>query len=342
MIRKNDSRGLDFARAVIALAEAKGGVEHAIIISEGTYGRDARPTAFLQKAAIAPASTQIDSWGGYMADEVATEFIELVHEVSAFGRVRLRRVPLNIKLAGLSAGATAFWRQETAPAPLSKGTMTNDTLPPLCVSALAAVSKEILRFGAAGSESFIRSELVRVCAAAIDSAFFDPSNTGLADVRPASVLSDVAAITSGADFDYDIKELIAGFPGDLETAYFVARPKTFVSMHDALSRPLVGARGGELFGIPAVASRNVPDPAVGDLLILIDGEGVAVGDLGVDVSVSAEASAEMADDASEAATQTSFWQNGLVGIKVDHHVNWAAMRDSVSYMSGLQLHDSSA
>ncbi|WP_425408093.1 phage major capsid protein [Hyphococcus sp.] len=342
MIRKNDSRGLDFARAVIALAEAKGGIDHAIMIAEGTYGRDARPTAFLQKAAIAPASTQVDSWAGVLADEVTTEFIELVNEASVFGRIGLRKVPLNINLASLSAGATAYWRGETTPAPLSKGTTTSDTLQPLCVSALAAVSKEILRFGATGSESFIRAELVRVCAAAIDAAFLDPANGGSANVKPASVLDGVSAIGFGSDYDFAIKALIDDFGGDFETAYFVARPKTFVSLHDSLVRPLIGARGGELCGLPAIASRNVPDPAGGELLILIDGQAIATGDQGIEVSVSTETSIEMADDASGAAAQTSLWQAGLAAIKVDRHVNWAAMRDSVSYMSGLQLHDTSA
>ena len=185
----------------------------------------------------------------------------------------------------------------------------------------------------------------------MDVALTDPANSGVSDTKPASLLNGLTPVSATGDTEYDLKAVIDDFPGDLESAVWIGRPETFVSLNSA-SRPFVGARGGELLGLPCIASRHVPQPESGEVLALIDPTGIVAGDDGIEISLSDEAALEMLDSGLEQNALTgagattagvvSLWQCDAIAIKIERRVNWNAVRPSVAYIDDLVIEEVSA
>jgi hypothetical protein len=74
-------------------------------------------------------------------------------------------------------------------------------------------------------------------------------------------------------------------------------------------------------------------PGAGDLLIAIDGSGIAIADDGVRIQASNQADVLMDNGGSPAGTTTvRLWQNDLVAIQVERSINWTQRGDSVAWM----------
>lgn len=341
---RNLTPGSEFIKAVMCLAKCDGLPVMAKRLSDRHFGEYSDVSAYLEKAAVPAAhTTDTGGWAEDIAEPVGRAFVGVVDQVSVFGRLGLTPAPLNTRLVGIGTGATAYWRGQGKPAPVTQMAMNGGAFEPLVVSALGAISKEVIKVGDPQAEGFIRAELLRAMRQALDEALIDPANAGTANVKPASLLNGVTPITATATIENDLKALIDDFPGDLESAYFVARPKTFASLHSE-KRPFVGARGGELLGIPAIPSRHVPEPVGGEILALIDPTGIVAGDTGIEVDITDQATIEMLDASLQqdgttgaGAQQVSLWQSDLIGIRIDRRVNWNAVRPSVSYIQNLNL-----
>ncbi|MFC2952310.1 phage major capsid protein [Marinicaulis aureus] len=309
------------------------------------WGEDSEPAIFI-KAAVSAANTQDSDWAGSVAGEVGYEFIEVVRERSITGQLQMRAAPLSTRLTSMSTGTSAYWRGEARPAPVTSGVFTNSGLPPLGLSALAVISKELLKFGAANSELWIRSELVRASVALLDSTFMSTASA-VADVSPAGVLQGVSGIAATTDVAYDLRELVETFAGDLTTASVVMRPHIAAALN-SFEHPNIGARGGEILGLPVITSRYVPDETIS----LIDGEGIAFGDDGVTIDIAEHASVEMLDSGLEqdgtdgtgatTAGMVSLWQSDNVGILVTRRINWAKMRPCVAWLDNVEYRKVSA
>jgi hypothetical protein len=107
--------------------------------------------------------------------------------------------------------------------------------------------------------------------------------------------------------------------------------------------PGVNANGGNLLGIPVVASENVPSttgsPTEGYPIILAAASEILLADDGqVTLDASREASLQMEtapDSPSTASTiMTSLWQQNMIAIKAERFINWTKRRSTaVSYLS---------
>lgn len=334
-------RGGHFTRAVIALAKGGGKFGEAARFAAERWGADSQPARIL-RAAVGAGTLGDDDWGGSLVgawQNAVREYFDLVAETSIAGRLtNLRRVPLRVRVVNAASGAGAYWIGEGAPAPISKLEFAAETLAPLKVAALCVLTEELLDATDTdpSAETAIRDELVRVTRQALDSAFIDPSNAGAAGEMPASVTNGVSPITSTGDPKTDLAALVASFAGDLETASLIMRPSIAVSMASA-DYPNVGARGGELAGIPVLTSRLAPAGTI----VLVDGSGVAIGEAGADVRVSRQATIEMLDDSlvqdatdGTGTSLVSLWQANAVGILAIRTVNWAVGRPgSVAMLS---------
>lgn len=333
------------------LAQADGRHQLAANIAERHFGKGSGPHAFLQKAAV-PAAYTADSggWAEDLAEPVGRTFIEMVNERSVFGRMKARPAPLNTRLVGVASGSTAFWRGEARPIPLSAMTLEASTLAPLSVTSMLVTTKELMRLGDPAAEAFLISDARRAMIEALDVALLDPANSGTNGVKPAAITTGITAIDANGitDVEYLLKAAVDDFEGDFATACWVATPATFTSLHD-FTRPLIGPNGGELLGLPAYASRHVPASASGEHLFLIDGEGIAAGDLGVEIGVAEHASLEMLDASllqnattGAGAQMVSLWQSDCIAIRIIRHLNWAAVRPSVAVIKNLELEAVSA
>ena len=346
------ARGLDFARAAICIRRAGGNNHTAAEMAAATYGPNDPATIFVRalvnKAAVGGAYTSGSSgWGGSkIAEQVLNDFIGLVDEVAAIRRIQARPAPVSVKLSGLGTGASAGWVGEALPAPVTSMAFVNGGLPPLAIKAIAAITKELIDMGAPGSDLWIRDELVRACASAINTKFLS-DDAAAAGVSPAGILNGVTDIEATTDVAYDLRALVADFQGDPSRSVFIANSEIFTAIQ-SFQHQFCGLRGGELLTAPCIATREAP----AQTLILIDGSGIAIGDGGVEVDIADQASLEMLDGSLQQNGRTggtgtgvamvSLWQLGCVGIRVTRHMNWAPLRPCVSFLSGVQYEEVSA
>jgi hypothetical protein len=324
-----------FTRVAMALATSRGDLMDASGYAKGRWG-EASSAAKILKAAVSAGSLKPGSdWGPALVDfEIAqAEFFALVRERSAVGRLStLRRTPFNTRLVNQTGSTTAGWVAEGKPIPLTRMSFEASTMTPLKLAAIAVISAELARSSSPDAEATIRNDLVAATATALDAAFFDSANAGVADLRPAAVTYGADATTGSATDPYGVKELIKEFAGDLERAVLVASPQSLAEMagQDA---PNVGARGGEIYGVPAI-----PSAGIGTKAALIDPGGIAFADDGGTVDASDQTSLEMSDTptapATAATVMTSLWQMNATAIRVVHYTNWKRIQPSAVRLLG--------
>lgn len=341
------AKGLDFVRIAIATAVAKANPSKAQAIAATRWGESSVPHRVLAsgdlgelfRKAIEGGSTSTGNWAEPLVSlqSAATEFFSLVRERSLIGRIEgLRRVPIQTRLVGLTAGFSAAWVGEGSAKPVGKATFAEEELPSRKVSALAVLSNELLQSVDPAAELLIRNDMAAALTAVINASFIDPSNSGTADLEPASVTNGAPSTAAGADGAANIRELIASFPGDLERAVLVGSPSSFAVLSDPFLFPNLGVRGGEALGIPAV-----PSTAAGDTLALIDPDAIALGDGGTAVRIATQATVEMTDAPTGSSTtptatsHVSLWQANATGILVEQVVNWQPIRACASVVTGM-------
>jgi hypothetical protein len=343
-------KGLSFTRLAIAMALAKGKDEPARHIAKRRWGEGSVPAKILDvgaahvfemvaKAAVAGGTTATGSWAAEIvsAESAATEFFGLVRQRSLIGRIEgLRRIPLQTRLVTAATGFAAAWIAEGKAVPLSAASYDEGTLPPRKLSALCVVSNELLESADPAAELMIRNDLVAACVDALNQSFIDPTNAGVADVEPASVTYGVTDIPATGDGLTDLRNLIDTFPGDLERAVLIGSPLSFAGLHDPNILPGLGVRGGEAIGIPAI-----PATAAGDALVLLDPDGVALGEAEMALKVSTQGTIEMSDAPTQdavtptAANQVNLWQSNSTAIMAEKIINWEVARPSVSLLTGM-------
>ncbi|MER9596087.1 phage major capsid protein [Mesorhizobium sp. M0244] len=326
-------RGLQFVRVAIAKALAEDDAMAARSAAVRRWGQGSQPEVILR--AIGAATY------GDVGDEFAaatTEFFALVAQQTVVGRMAgIRRVPLRVRLLNTVSGSSAYWVGEGMPKPVSKAVYAADTLAALKVASLSVVTHELLQSPDLDSEMAIRRDMARSIVETIDVAFLDPANAGVADVSPASITNGVVPIAATADAGADLKALAAAFAGDLDTAYFIMSPALGASLSSA-DRPNVGARGGELLGVPVLASRSAPAGTI----VLADAAGIALGEAEAEIRTSRQASIEMLDAAlvQDATTgvgteMASLFQANSAAILTERAVNWQVARPgSVALITG--------
>jgi HK97 family phage major capsid protein len=298
--------------------------------------------AVLTRAAVAAGGISSGNWGEVLATPEAAEFRGQVEQASIVGRLNgLRNVPMNVRMQLMTEGFTAYWVGGGKSKPLSKAAVEGDTLRPLKVAVVTALTREFLRHASPASEERFRTDMIRAIAEAIDAAFIDPANTGTTDVMPASVTNGVTPLASAGDPATDLAALVTAFTGDFSTASFVTDPTTAAQI--ALARdaaggflfPDCGPRGGSLLNIPLIVSRSSPRDSSGGLLALVDAAGIAYGSEGVRNLASDQATLEMTDDGTAGpVNQVSMWQTNSTAILSEASVNWKVARaGAVQYVS---------
>lgn len=343
------AKGLAFVRLAIAMTMGNDDAGSAAPIAAKRWGADS-PAARILKAGgpamlliakgnVPAGGTASGNWAEELAlfEGAAAEFFALVRERSLLGRIPgLRRVPMRTRMVSAATGTTAAWVGEGLAVPVSNASYDESNLPPRKVAALAVVTEELARSSDPAAELVVRNDMVDAIAAAIDLTFIDPSNGGTPGVKPASVTNGAPSIAASGDGLQDIRELVAQFPGDLQRAILIGSPATFAVLSDPLLLPTLGVRGGSALGVPAV-----PSKAAGTTLALIDPDGIALAEGGMELKTSREADIEMkSDPAGSAITPTgaqmvSLWQTNSIGILAHKTINWAAARAAVQTVTGM-------
>lgn len=337
--------GQNFTRMVIAKTLARVDDVSAVGIAYRRWGQTAPLVVEAVKAAVAGGGTGSGEWGAELVhiDRWTGDFIDFLYAQTVYDRLPLREVPANINIAGQDGAATGYWVGESKSIPVTKADFTDVNLTPLKVAALAVISKELLRSSEPSAERLVRDALVNASAQRVDQTFLG-AGAGVAGVSPAGILNGVVAIPSAgndiADVHTDIKALHAPFiaANNASGLWYVTTESLAMSlglMQNVMGSPAfpgLTTSGGTLAMEPIVAGGNV---GAGDLILLKPSDIYKIGDRGVEVSLSTEASIEMdnapvgeSDVPTANASVVSMFQTDSVAIKVVRPLNFAKRRAS--------------
>lgn len=307
------------------------------------------------KAAVAAGTTSDASWAGALVpfQTLATEFVEMLRPQTILGRLTgVRRVPFNVHVSRVTGGVSAGWVGQSKPKPLSAMSLDSVYLGFAKISAIVALSNELVRFSSPSAEAVVSQDMSAAVIAFQDTQFIDSSVTAVTDTNPASITNGITPISSTgstvAAIVNDVASMFAaGIAGNV--AYvdgaWVMHPRTANYLGSLLTTggqllwPSIGVRGGSWYGLPVLTSASVPiESGGGTSITLIDGGEVFLADDdGVTLSASNEASVQMlTNPATGATTEVSFFQANLAGIRVERWCNWARRHDAgVQILTGV-------
>jgi len=273
----------------------------------------------------------------------------------------LRHVPFRTALIGQTSGGQGYWVGEARAKPLTKFDFTRNSLEPLKVATIAALSDEIIRSSAPDAETIVRDQLVAALKERLDRDFVDPAKAAVAGISPASITNGVAPIpSSGNDAEAvraDIKAMYAAYAAGnnaLSGGVWIARANLAASlgmMTNLLGQPEfagVDRNGGSLAGFPIIAS----DYAPADTVVLANAPEIYLGDEGgFNVDMSREATLEMSDaptayggppPADATGSLVSMFQNNMVAIRAERTINWLKRRpEAVVVLGGVNWGEAS-
>lgn len=352
--------GQFYTQRVIAKALAHLYQESAIAIAEARYGKSNPLLVSVMKADVAGGGSGSGEWGAELvsADNRFTgDFINYLYSQTLFDTLPLRSVPANVTIKGQDGAATANWVGESKPIPVSAVDFSTVSLTPLKVSAIAVVSNELLRDSSPSAEMLVRDALVEASAQKVDTTFF--STTAAANgVSPAGILNGVTVGATGGATEAELIGDMVGLTRPFITAKYPLAGLVWVTnpliamqiglMRNALGQNAfgeMGPNGGTLDGRRAYAGHNV---ATGDFILMSPGDIWKIGNGGVEVSVSREATIEMNDGPTGAsdtpvdmtAKRVSMFQSESTAMKVVRAVNWAKRRSgAVQYIGNASYGD---
>jgi HK97 family phage major capsid protein len=342
-------KGQNYTRMVIAKTLAALDFVAPSAIAEARWGKTNPTLVQLIKAnEVAGGGSASGEWGAELVQantQYTGDFIEYLKAMTVYDRLPLRPVPANVQIKGQDGTATGYWVGQGQAIKVSTGDFSAVSLTPLKVAALAVITNELLRDSSPSAEMLVRDSLAYASGKVIDDTFLS-ATAASAGVSPAGMLNGVSAGSSnGTDADglrQDIKALYASFitAKNASGLYGVMNPalaKSIQLMRNTLGVrefPDISQTGGTLEGDPIVTGDNVN---ANHFILLKPSDIYRIGDTGIEVSVSREASIEMSSaPTGDALTPTaasqaivSMFQNESTAIKVVRSINFAKRRSGV-------------
>lgn len=273
------------------------------------------------------------------------DFIEYLRAKTTFDQLGLRDIPQNVTIKGQDGTGIAYWVGEGKAIPMSKADFSTVNLQPLKLGALSAISLELIRDSSPSAMQLVMDSLTRDSSQLIDSTFFS-ATAASAGVSPAGIVNGVAGTASaGTDLNgliTDVDVLIQSFITAHNTGglKFASRPALaqkvsgFTNLMGNKIYTALSEEGGTFENKPWLTSDNA---VAGDLLLLKPTDIYKIGDDGLSIDISRDATLEFASDPTGAALGTpvsaskqvvNLFQNGMVGIRLLRSLNWAKRRAS--------------
>ena len=334
----------------LAYAEKRGGVT-------GLYG-DNGPMNQI-KTAVAAGNTTDSAWAAPLVqyDNMASEFVGLLRPMTILGKLRLRKVPFNIRFPSQSSGSTMSWVGQGLGKPVSKLQLATNTLGFAKAAGIVVVTKELAMLSSPDALTLVQTDMLASMATFLDVQFIDPGVAAVANVNPASITNGLSSQNQAsanpvtlASFEVDWSTAIttminAEIP--LSDVVAIMTPYTAMKigmLRDAggnLAYATVGVNGGNIGGIPVITSNSVPhSTSAGAIIVFVAQNEIFYADEGgVEIDTSDQASIEMVDNPSGTAAQlVSFWQNNLIGVRVETMRNWQRRRTAaVTYIDNFHI-----
>jgi HK97 family phage major capsid protein len=353
-------KGQGFVRLVLAVGRSKGNMMQAADFAMRWKDQTPEVEAVLRaiaqtgempsamfRAAVAAGTTTHATWAGPLvyAQNLSSEFIDLLRPATIIGQLPLRPVPFNVSIPRQTAGVAAGWVGQGLSKPV--GALSFDRLPiPWSKSAvIAVITQELARFSDPSAEMLVRDDLVKAIKQFLDSQFIDPAVAAVAALNPASITNGVTSIPSSgatitainADLTKAISTLVAAnMP--MTSTHWIMNPTARIflqnlrTVQEQYAFPEMGAAGLTLKGYPVVESTAV----LSSMIILAEcSEILLASDPVVDVTSSEEASLQM--DSAPATPPTplvSMFQQNMMAIKAEQFIYWVKRHTGcVTYIS---------
>jgi HK97 family phage major capsid protein/HK97 family phage prohead protease len=368
-VTRNLPKGIAFARYALCVANSRGIPGESLRLAKEHYPDDQDVYKLVEKAAVTGGTTGGNYVGDMVPYNVMNDFIEYLRPGSIIGKFggpnpgapgrnypSLNRVGFNERVSGMSTGYTAGWKGEGLPALPSAAVTFNTSLTWNCMSALAVLTKEAIRFSNPSAEARVRDELARAVNAKLDVDFIDPAKAASGTTSPASITNAIAATgpsgTAAVNVRHDLAVLLGLFAGvnlvggDLVLIMSATMAAQISMMVNALGQPdfpTLTMEGGYLNGLPVIVSEHltaVGSPSTQSVVMVKASEVYLADDGVVTVEASDQASIEMQDSSSQnagtgtGASLVSLWQTGAVGLLANREITWKLRRSTaVRYIS---------
>lgn len=361
-VKKTDKddkfKGQAYTRIIIAKALAqRHGVGEAMMAAQKRWADTNPKLVEYIRATVAGGGTGSGEWGAELAQLDARytgDFIEYLYGMTVFDQLPLREVPARVRIKGQDGAFTANWVGESKAIPMSKGDYSAVDLDPLKIAALTVISMELMEDSQPSAEMLVRDGLVNAAAQKIDTTFLSTAAAS-AGVSPAGILNGLSAIqASGTDLAAvraDLQGLIIPFVTAKMSSgiWLLMNPGTALAlsfMYGALDErafPDITQEGGMLNGLRVVVGDNVPP---GTIIAIRPQDVWKIGDTGIRVEMSREATIEQRDDPSgetdiptgvNTTGLTSMFQEESVAFKLVRRINFQKRRTAaVAYLENAE------
>lgn len=343
--RDEDFQGQNYTRMVIAKTLAHLSQRSPIAIAQERWGKTNPHLVEVIKADVAGGGTGTGEWGNELVsqDTWVGDFINYLYGKTVFDKLPLREVPPNITIKGQDGAATAYWVGESKAIPATTLDFNDVTLTRKKVATIAVISKELMVESSPSAEMLVRDGLVEAAAQKLDTTFF--SNSASTGTAPAGIMYNIPATASaGTDGDAvanDFKEMMYRFTTAKNSGgqVVIMNPSLATGLSllrnalDQYEFPDVGEDGGTIYRKQVYTGDNINANYV---IMLKPSDIYKIARGGIEVSVSTEASIEMANnpgqdtDTPTAATGkvVSMFQTESVALKVVQDMNFQRRRES--------------
>ena len=361
LIRNTDPEdkfpGQSFTRIQIAKALSMAHNENPVAIAAQRWGKTHPKLVEHMKALVPGGGTGSGEWGAELAQTDARftgDFIEFLYGQTVFDMIGLRDIPARVKVKGQDGAFTGYWVGESKPIPMSAGSYSDVDLSPLKVAGLTVISMELLEDSQPSAEMLVRDGLVEASSQRVDTTFLS-ATAASAGVSPAGILNGVTPIVpSGTDLAAvraDMQSLIYPFvQGKMGTGItLLMNPATALALSfmygtlDQRAFPEINQTGGSINGMRVVVGDNVTP---GDVIAIRTSDVWRIGDSGIRISMSREATIEQRDDPTGATDTpvgvtttglTSMFQEESIAFKVVRRINFQKRRsNAVQYLSNVE------
>jgi len=358
--------GQAFTRMVLAVARTKGNFQAAA--EQASRWKDQTPEVEIvlraiantgefpsevHRAAVAAGTTTNPTWAGPLvyAQNLTSEFIDLLRPATIIGRLPLRPVPFNVSIPRQTGAATAGWVGEGQSKPVSPLAFDRLAIPWAKTAVITVITDELARFSDPSAEQLVRDDLVEAIRGFLDVQFIDPTVAPLANVRPGAITNGTAAQvlvvpSTGSTFptvQRDITTLLQQMAArnlPMTSMYWIMNPAARIligslrTAQDLMAFPEISQM--RLAGFPIIESNHVATDGAGlTNLILLDASHIFhASDPTIDVTASNEASLRMdtaptTPPAADTSPLVSLWQQNMLGIKAEQYQYWMRRRDAV-------------
>jgi len=302
------------------------------------------PTS-VHKAAVGAASGSTPHTSVLAPSSFSGALATYADELSILGRFMgfALQVPFGASVNEASAMTGSGWITGGSGAVVLRGTFDSAVLGPCIHAAITVVTQDLLRFSDGRASRTVAQILARACAEAIDRDFVDPTNTGTALIKPASIFAQGSPVLTASGTDAtaaraDLLALISEFrerDNRLSRALLIMRSDTACAL--AMFGPpfdQLTVTGGSLFGMPVLAGDHVSA-----IIGLVDpGKVVVSADDGIQVDLARDASLEMDDSPSQHSVTpvpsnvVSLWASNSVAFRAVRAINWDVLGSAAVYI----------